>query len=291
MLKYRLSEDTNEHFEGIESRELTLFIIHKDISYEYVVSNSYDINNCISVIDQFIIKPYDDYPDAITISYGSTTLQLLPVNLGYKLLHNEIHQLKERIKQLELAEYKVQIQIPMHIPAFYHLHYEIVYEHWDNLDDLLAVYPLQNDKEQILSIYDYIMSFMKKIPTFDLGDDLSKFIDDHKNYDFVELTTSCRSSFVDNDKINIHILRYIIYMASYYNTHANINPPDSVLLNCYIAKNTCVIKTSNTRIRGGDITPKPRVQVKGRADKIMAKNTFRFYINDFTKCKHTVCCQ
>jgi hypothetical protein len=65
MLKYRLSEDTNG---CVESIELTLFIIHKDIS------------SCISVIDQFIIKPYDDYPDAITILYGNTTLQLLPVN-------------------------------------------------------------------------------------------------------------------------------------------------------------------------------------------------------------------
>ena len=288
MLKYRLSEDTDEHFEGIEGRELTLFIIHNDVSYECVINNDYDINNCILVIDQFIIKPHDDYPDVIIISYGSTTLRLLPVNLSYKRIHDEIQILKQRIYQLENAECKVPIQIPTYAPAFHTLDAEIVYEHWDNLDDLLSVYELHKyNKLLIVQIYNYILPLMKIIPTFDPDDELSQFIGDHKNYDFVELTTSCKSQFIDGDRINIHILHYVIYMISHYNICMPVH--SDVLANCYITKNTCVIKLYHSNLA---LHRKQMAIIKNakNIDDVKKQNTFRFYINDFTKCKYTVIC-
>ena len=297
-----MTNDTDDFVEGTKE-QLVLFVIHNDITFEHYIDHIYDTQRIIQNIKDFTIELMGEY---INVKYYSMTFRLNPVGDNIKL----IISLQERITTLEkkLSEIPKQITMqkkpPEYLPPNLSLLCEVEYLRWDTLEDLFYMYPLNkkfhgfsNDgygyykleitKNQSDRLAHEIFrpghthEFKINFETFNPNDiDLDDYIKANSHLNFKELSRSCKSPFIQNKKINTHILNWITEIFLYYIlcwiNQKNKLPSANIFINQYV----CKMQILEQQI--------PSCQIKFMADPHrveLTKFKFRinFYIDDWTE--------
>ena len=307
MLQYRKTHNTNDDFEAEGDRQqLILFAIYNDITYEHHVEHIFDIQRIIEHINDFTVHFMDEFID---IKYYSMTFRLNPVGENVQVilkLRNEIAQLKKQIAEHPIIQPLFQQPIiqqrpPSYLPPNLSLLCEVEYLPWDTLEDLFYMYPLNgmykrwyNDGYGYYQLGAYqngklahelfrpgYSEFKINFETFNPNDiDLDDYIKANSHLNFKELSRSCKSPFIQNKKINTHILNWITEIFLYYIlcwiNQKNKLPSANIFINQYV----CKMQILEQQI--------PSCQIKFMADPHrveLTKFKFRinFYIDDWTE--------
>jgi hypothetical protein len=232
MLQYRLIHDTDEFAEG-NCERLVLYIIHNDITYEHHVSDRYDTSRVIQHLQDFTIEYANVY---INASYYSMTFRLMPIGENIQLIISLRNKIVELEKQILAMPKSIPIQKPPeYLPPNLTLLNEIQYLPWDTLEDLFYMYPLREIFPEFIStvpfrhIYTPTEKYIHKmfelepyefeidINTFDPNDvNLNEYIEANVSDNFSQLARSCDKPYVQDKKINIHVLNWINQIFLYY---------------------------------------------------------------------------
>jgi len=313
MLQYRKTHNTNDDFEAEGDRQqLILFAIYNDITYEHHVEHIFDIQRIIEHINDFTVHFMDEFID---VKYYSMTFRLNPVGENVQVilkLRNEIAQLKKQIAEHPLFQPIIQQRPPSYLPPNLSLLCEVEYLPWDTLEDLFYMYPLNKKfNTWVDNGYGYYrlgnlpseiklgwivheifcpghtFEFKINFETFNPNDvDLDDYIKANSHLGFKELSRSCKPPFIQNKKINIHILNWITEIFLYYilcwindNNHKRSSANNYKLpsANIFINQYVCKMQILEQHI--------PSCQIKfivGMTELTKFKFRMNFYIDDWS---------